>query len=153
MLLQRFTMGRMPGLAKIVCSTIARLRFPEVVHGTMAPLAPCEPRRITMPISHSSEQGTLPIASLISKQVVPYRTRGGTCCPGVSSPKTHSLVDSSMTNMNREGRNLPHHFKPCSNHSIEPHHGHLTSRRMEAQHSQHSTQAKLNIIKMERLVR
>jgi hypothetical protein len=52
--------------------------------------------------------------------------------------------------MNREGRNLPHHSKPCSNHSIESHHGHLTSRRME---DQHSTQVKLNIIKMERLVR
>jgi hypothetical protein len=45
-----------------------------------------------------------------------------------------------------------HHSKPCSNHNIEPHHGHLTSRRMEDQHSQCSTQVKLNIIKMERLV-
>jgi hypothetical protein len=55
--------------------------------------------------------------------------------------------------MNREGRNLPHHSKPCKNHSIEPHHCHLISRWMEDQHSQHSTQAKLNIIKMERLAR
>jgi hypothetical protein len=55
--------------------------------------------------------------------------------------------------INREGRNLPHHYKPCSNHSIEPHHGHLVSRRMEDQHSQYSTQVKLNIIKMKRLVR
>jgi hypothetical protein len=31
MLLRRFTMGRMPGLAKVVCSTIALLRFLEVV--------------------------------------------------------------------------------------------------------------------------
>jgi hypothetical protein len=29
--LQRFTMGRIPSLAKIVRSTIAMLRFPEVV--------------------------------------------------------------------------------------------------------------------------
>jgi hypothetical protein len=29
--LQRFTMGRMPGLAKVVRSTIALLRFPGVV--------------------------------------------------------------------------------------------------------------------------
>jgi hypothetical protein len=29
--LQRFTMGRMPGLAKVVRSTIAMLRFPGVV--------------------------------------------------------------------------------------------------------------------------
>jgi hypothetical protein len=35
-------------------------------------------------------------------------------------------------------------------HSIEPHHSHLTSRQME---DQHSIQAKLNIIKMERFVR
>jgi hypothetical protein len=31
MSLQRFTMGRMPGLAKIVCNTIVMLRFPGVV--------------------------------------------------------------------------------------------------------------------------
>jgi hypothetical protein len=36
---------------------------------------------------------------------------------------------------------------------IESHHGNLTSRQMEDQHFQHSTQVKLNIIKMERLVR
>jgi hypothetical protein len=64
---------------------------------TTAPLAPCEPRRVTTPISHSSEQGTLPTASLISKQAVPYPTRGDTCCPGVSTPMTQFLVDSSMT--------------------------------------------------------
>jgi hypothetical protein len=67
-------------------------------HDTMAPLAPCEPGWETMPNSHSSEQGTLPTTFLISKQVIPYRTRGGTYCPGVSTPKTRSLVDSSMTN-------------------------------------------------------
>jgi hypothetical protein len=57
-------------------------------HGTTAPLAPCEPGRVTMPISHSSEQGTLPTSSLIIKQVIPYRTHSGTYCPGVSTPKT-----------------------------------------------------------------
>jgi hypothetical protein len=31
MLLQRFTMGRMPGFAKVVCGTIALLRFPGEV--------------------------------------------------------------------------------------------------------------------------
>jgi hypothetical protein len=31
MLLQRFTMGHMPGLTKVVHNTIALLRFPEVV--------------------------------------------------------------------------------------------------------------------------
>jgi hypothetical protein len=47
--------------------------------------------------SHSSEQGTLHTASLISKQGVPYRTPGGTCCPGVSTHKIWTLADSSMT--------------------------------------------------------
>jgi hypothetical protein len=47
---------------------------------------------------HSTEHDTHPIAYLISKQVVPYRTRGDTCCTGVSTPKIQSLVDSSMTN-------------------------------------------------------
>jgi hypothetical protein len=60
--LQRFTMGRMPGLAKAVRDTIAMLRFPRVVRTTTTPLALCEPRQVTAPISHSSEQGTLPIA-------------------------------------------------------------------------------------------
>jgi hypothetical protein len=96
--LQRFTIGRMSGLAKVVRDTIAMLRFVGVVHGTTSSLTPCEPMWVTTPIFHSSEQGTLPIASLISKQVVPYRTRGCTCCSGVSTPKTHSLADLSMTN-------------------------------------------------------
>jgi hypothetical protein len=46
---------------------------------------------------HSTERDTQPIAYLISKQAVPYQTRGGTCCPGVSTPKIWSLVDSSIT--------------------------------------------------------
>jgi hypothetical protein len=85
MLLQRFTIGRMPGLAK-------------VVRGTRAPLPPCDPRRLTMPISHSSEQSTLTTTSLISKQAIPYQTRGDTYCPRVSTPKIRPLADSSMTN-------------------------------------------------------
>jgi hypothetical protein len=47
---------------------------------------------------HSTEHDTQPIAYLISKQVVPYQTRGGTCCLGVSTPKIQFLADSSMTN-------------------------------------------------------
>jgi hypothetical protein len=96
--LQRFTMGHMPALAQVVCGTIAMLRIPEVVHSTTAPLTPCEPRRVTTQISHSFEQGTLLTSSIISKQAVPYWTCGGTCCPRVSTPKTQSLADSSMTN-------------------------------------------------------
>jgi hypothetical protein len=96
--LQKFTMGRMSGLAKVVRGTIVMLRFPRVVRGTTTPVTPCEPRRVTTPIFHSSEQVTLPTASLISKQVIPFRTRGGTCCPEVSTPKTRFLADLSMTN-------------------------------------------------------
>jgi hypothetical protein len=66
--------------------------------GTTAPLAPYELGWVTMPISHSSEQGTLPTTSLISKQAVPYRTHGGTCCLGMSTPMTRSLANLSMTN-------------------------------------------------------
>jgi hypothetical protein len=67
-------------------------------HGTTAPLAPCVPGRVTTPISHSPEQGTLLVASLISKQAIRHQTCGDTCCSGVSTPKTRFLVDSSMTN-------------------------------------------------------
>jgi hypothetical protein len=40
---------------------------------------------------------TQPIVFLIIKQFVPYRTRGGTCCSGVSTPKIRSLAYSCMT--------------------------------------------------------
>jgi hypothetical protein len=98
MLLQRFTMYRMLSLAKVVCGTIVMLKFSGVVHGNMTPLTPCEPRRVTTPIFYSFEQDTFSTASLISKQIVPYRTRGSTHCPGVSTPKSQSLADLSMTN-------------------------------------------------------
>jgi hypothetical protein len=99
MLLQRLTMGHMPGLAKVVHGTIAMLRFPSIVRGTMAPLAPFEPSRVTMPISHSFKQGTLPTTFLISKQVVTYRTCYDTCCPRVSTSKTQSLAGLGMTKL------------------------------------------------------
>jgi hypothetical protein len=67
MSLQRFTMSRMSGLAKIVRGTIAILRILGIVRGTTTPLASCEPRRVTMSISYSSEQDILPISSLINK--------------------------------------------------------------------------------------
>jgi hypothetical protein len=47
---------------------------------------------------HTIEQDSQPTIALISKQVVPYWTRGGTCCLGVSTPQTRSLAYSSMTN-------------------------------------------------------
>jgi hypothetical protein len=56
MLLQRFTMGHMPGLAKVVCGTIAILRFLGIVRGTKTTLAPCWPERMTMPLpTHPSK--------------------------------------------------------------------------------------------------
>jgi hypothetical protein len=118
MQLQRFTMGRMSGLAKVVRGTIAILRFPRVVHGTMAPFALCEPRWVTTPIFHSSKQGTLPTTSLISKQVVLYWTRGGTYCSEVSTPKTWSLAYLSITN-HEPWRSQP---SPPFQTLLKPHH-------------------------------
>jgi hypothetical protein len=46
---------------------------------------------------HSTEHDTQPTTYLISKQVVSYWTRGGTCCPGGSTPMIRSLADLSMT--------------------------------------------------------
>jgi hypothetical protein len=70
-------------------------------------------------ISHSSEQDTQPIVFLFSKQAAPYRTRGGTCFPGLSTPKIRSLADSSTTC--HDGINPLHHSNHCSNHNINPH--------------------------------
>jgi hypothetical protein len=43
---------------------------------------------------HTTKQDSQSIAILISRQAIPYRTRGGTCCPVVSTPKIQSLADS-----------------------------------------------------------
>jgi hypothetical protein len=48
-------------------------------------------------LPHTSEKDSQHTISLISKQVISYQTRGGTCCPRVSTPKTWSLAYSSMT--------------------------------------------------------
>jgi hypothetical protein len=49
-------MGHMSSLAKVVRGTVAMLRFPEVVRGTMAPLALCGPDQMTMPLpTHPSK--------------------------------------------------------------------------------------------------
>jgi hypothetical protein len=70
-------------------------------------------------------------AFLISQQPVTYRTYGGTCCSGVSTPKTWSLADLSTTC--HDEINHLHPSNHCSNHSIDPHHGHLTSQEIEDQ--------------------
>jgi hypothetical protein len=72
----------------------------------VAPFAPCglcsshrmSQRLVTQTGAIPTQPSvTQPIAYLISKQAVLYQTRGGTCCPGVSTPKIWSLVDSSIT--------------------------------------------------------
>jgi hypothetical protein len=68
---------------------------------------------------HSSEQDTQPVVFLISKQAAPYWTRGGTCCPGVSTPKIRSLADLSITC--HDGVNHLHHTNHYSNHIIDRH--------------------------------
>jgi hypothetical protein len=60
-----------------------------------------------------------PIVFLISKEVVPYWTRGGICYLWVSTHKIQSLVDLSTTC--HDGINHLHHSDHCSNHSIDPH--------------------------------
>jgi hypothetical protein len=128
MLLQRFTIGHMSCLSKVVRGTIAMLMFLEIVRGTTAPLAPCEPSRVTTPISHSSKQDTLPTASLISKQAVPYWTRS-TYCPGLSTPKTRSLADLSMTNHKlwRSQPSLAFQSLLKPQHQTSPHSPHITT--------------------------
>jgi hypothetical protein len=68
---------------------------------------------------HSIEQDTQPIVFLISRQVVLYRTCGGTYYPAVSTPKIQSLVDLSTTC--HDAINHLYHSNRCSNHSIDPH--------------------------------
>jgi hypothetical protein len=118
----------MSGLAKVVCSTIAMLRFSGIVV-VPRPLLHHEPRRVTTSNSHSSEQGTHPIASLIIKQVVPYRTCGDTCCPGVSTPMTRSLADLSMTNHKpwRSQHSPPFQTLLKSQYRISPRSPHITT--------------------------
>jgi hypothetical protein len=70
-------------------------------------------------ISHPTEQDTLPVVFLISRQVILYRTCGGTCCPRVCTPMIQSLADLSTTC--HDGINYLHHSNHCSNHNIDPH--------------------------------
>jgi hypothetical protein len=70
-------------------------------------------------ISHSTKQDTQPIVFLISRQVIPYQTHGGICCPGVFTHKIRSLADLSTTC--HDDINHLHHSNHCSNHIIDPH--------------------------------
>jgi hypothetical protein len=116
--LQRSTTG--------VCHAL--LQFPEQtvpacsakVSRTNVPSCTMWERRFTKydAIPHPTKQDTLPIVLLISRQAIPYRTRGGTCCLGVSTSKIRSLADLSTTC--HGGINHLHHSNHCSNHSIDP---------------------------------
>jgi hypothetical protein len=65
------------------------------VFPTKASFAPCGSQVKYCTILHSLEQYTQHIVFPISKQTVPYWTRGSTCCPGVSTLKIWSLADPS----------------------------------------------------------
>jgi hypothetical protein len=79
---------------------------------------------------HWTEHDTQSIAYLISKQVVSYRTRGGTCCLRVSTPKIWSLADQAWQTTSPDGTQPSPPYQPCSNHSIDPHHGQMASQWM-----------------------
>jgi hypothetical protein len=93
---------------------------------------------------HSTEYDTQPIVFLISKQVIPYRTRGDTCCPRVSTPKIRSLADSRMTNhiswQNPTVSTISTLLKP--QHRSSPRSNHIS---MDGRPSLTKTQTKLNI--------
>jgi hypothetical protein len=95
---------------------------------------------------HSIEHDTQPIVLLISKQVILYWTCGGTCCPGVSTPKIWSLADSSMTNhitwRKPAVSTTPTLLKP--QHRSSPRSNHIS---IDGRPSLTKTQAKLNITK------
>jgi hypothetical protein len=69
----------------------------DTIEYPQAPLEPCGLVGIAILVL-LIQQEKLTRAFLISQQVVPYQTHGGTCCPGVSTPTIWSLADSSMTN-------------------------------------------------------
>jgi hypothetical protein len=98
---------------------------------------------------HWTEHDTQPIAYLISKQVVPYRTCGGTSYPGVSTPMIRSLADSSMTShitwRNPTVSTIPTLLKP--QHRSSPRSNHIST---DGRPSLTKTQAKLNITKDEK---
>jgi hypothetical protein len=101
---------------------------------------------------YTTEQYSQPTASLISKQVVLYWICGGTCCPVVSTHKTQSLVDLSMTNHNTWWNptisTIPTHAqtKALNLTTVTSHHDGWKTNTLNTQHK-----PKLNIIKMEDL--
>jgi hypothetical protein len=95
---------------------------------------------------HSTEHDTQLTTYLISKQVVPYRRRGVTCCPEGSTLKIRSLADLSMINhitwRNLTVSTIPSLLKP--QHRSSPRLNHIST---DGRPSLIKTQAKLNITK------
>jgi hypothetical protein len=92
---------------------------------------------------HSTEHDTQSIVFLISKQAVPYWTRGDKSCPEGSTPKIRSLADSSVTNhitwWNPTISTIPTLLKP--HHWSSPRSNHIST---DGGPSLTMTQAKLN---------
>jgi hypothetical protein len=89
--LQRFTLGSMTYLAKVSPQR-------PLLHAKVFPQRPLLHHAVyrnNHTLHRTTEQGTLNKAILISQQVVPYQTHGGTVCPRWSTPKNRSLADSS----------------------------------------------------------
>jgi hypothetical protein len=101
---------------------------------------------------YTTEQDSQSTASLISKQAVPYRTHGGTCFPRVSTRKTWSLADLSMTNHNTWQNptisTISTHAQITASNltTVTSHHDGWKTNTLNIQHK-----PKLNIIKMEDL--
>jgi hypothetical protein len=123
--LQRCTTGvchAMLWFSMYICGTmalLAMLRFPGVATRYLNLSCTMWAWAKSQANPHSSKQDTQIIVFLISKQAAPYRTRGGTCCPRVSTPKIRCLAYSSTTC--HDDINHLHHLNDCSNHSIDPH--------------------------------
>jgi hypothetical protein len=100
---------------------------------------------------HSTEHDTQPIAHLISKQTVPYRTSGGTCCPGCLLLRFGPEQIRAWQATSPDRIQLSPPFHPCSNHSIDPHHNQITSRWM-GDHFSQSHKPNLTSQRMERFV-
>jgi hypothetical protein len=110
-----------------------------------ASLAPCGLIGIAIPVPFF-QQDKLTRAFLISQQAIPYWTRGGTCCPGMSTPRILSLADLSRTThitcQNPTVSTIPTLLK--SQHRSSPWLNHIST---DGRPPLTKTQAKLNITK------
>jgi hypothetical protein len=85
----------------MLCYSFPRPRVPDSsakVSSLLKPLLHLIDQIMPCVLPHAAEQDSQPTTSLISKPGIPYQTHGTTCYPMVSTPKTRSLADLSMTN-------------------------------------------------------